>query len=151
MTGDGTNDGPALKRNVGFSTGIAGTKVAKEASDIILMDDNSHPSSRPLSGAAASTTLSAIFCRFRSTSLRLSSPLLPPPLIPLCCPLSNCLDYHYRGHFRGSGSCDPASKKLLERKTDKKTALLFTRFCYNQSIKSLSSLFSISWVCTSSD
>ena len=41
VTGDGTNDGPALKTaNVGFSMGIAGTEVAKEASDIILMNDN---------------------------------------------------------------------------------------------------------------
>ena len=41
VTGDGTNDRPALQTaNVGFSTGIAGTEVAKEASDIILMDDN---------------------------------------------------------------------------------------------------------------
>ena len=40
VTGDGTNDGPALKlANVGFSMGIAGTEVAKEASDIIIMDD----------------------------------------------------------------------------------------------------------------
>ena len=44
FTGGGTNDVPALKTaHVGFSMGIAGTKVAKEASDIILMD-NAFPS-----------------------------------------------------------------------------------------------------------
>ncbi|KAF4822798.1 Calcium-transporting ATPase 2 [Colletotrichum tropicale] len=68
VTGDGTNDAPALKSaDVGFSMGITGTEVAKEASDIILMDDNFSSIVKALSWGRAINDAVKKFLQFQIT------------------------------------------------------------------------------------
>ncbi|KAI5304103.1 plasma membrane calcium, partial [Ascosphaera atra] len=68
VTGDGTNDGPALKTaDVGFSMGIGGTEVAKEASAIILLDDNFKSIVTAISWGRAVNDSVAKFLQFQVT------------------------------------------------------------------------------------
>jgi Ca2+-transporting ATPase len=74
VTSDGTNDGPVLKStNVGFSMGIAGTEVAKEASGIIFMDDNFASIVKLPCGVSVSVMQSISSCSSRSQPTSLLS------------------------------------------------------------------------------
>ncbi|KAF9448305.1 calcium-transporting ATPase [Macrolepiota fuliginosa MF-IS2] len=138
VTGDGTNDGPALKTaNVGFSMGIAGTEVAKEASDIILMDDNFssivkaiiwgrcvNDAVRKFLQFQISTNVTAVVITFVTAvaSDQEESVLTAVQLLWI-----NIIMDTFAALALAT---DPATEKLLERKPDKKTAPLFTTEMY---------------------
>ncbi|KAF9524821.1 Ca-transporting ATPase [Crepidotus variabilis] len=149
VTGDGTNDGPALKTaNVGFSMGIAGTEVAKEASDIILMDDNFasivkaiiwgrcvNDAVRKFLQFQVSTNVTAVVITFVTAvaSNEESSVLSAVQLLWI-----NIIMDTFAALALAT---DPASEKLLERKPDKKTAPLFSVEMYKMIL--LQSLYQI--------
>ncbi|KAJ7475762.1 calcium-transporting ATPase [Mycena latifolia] len=140
VTGDGTNDGPALKTaHVGFSMGIAGTEVAKEASDIILMDDNFasivkaimwgrcvNDSVRKFLQFQVSTNVTAVVITFVSAvaSVEESSVLSAVQLLWI-----NIIMDTFAALALAT---DPASESLLNRKPDLKTAPLFSVDMYKQ-------------------
>ncbi|KAF7312342.1 Calcium-transporting ATPase [Mycena indigotica] len=140
VTGDGTNDGPALKTaNVGFSMGIAGTEVAKEASDIILMDDNFasivkaiiwgrcvNDAVRKFLQFQISTNVTAVVITFVTAvaSAEESSVLSAVQLLWI-----NIIMDTFAALALAT---DPATESLLDRKPDKKTAPLFSTEMYKQ-------------------
>ncbi|KAE9401479.1 calcium-translocating P-type ATPase [Gymnopus androsaceus JB14] len=140
VTGDGTNDGPALKTaNVGFSMGIAGTEVAKEASDIILMDDNFasivkaiiwgrcvNDAVRKFLQFQISTNVTAVVITFVSAvaSNSEASVLSAVQLLWI-----NIIMDTFAALALAT---DPASEALLERQPERKNAPLFSVDMYKQ-------------------
>ncbi|THG98741.1 hypothetical protein EW026_g3507 [Hermanssonia centrifuga] len=140
VTGDGTNDGPALKTaDVGFSMGIAGTEVAKEASDIILMDDNFSSIVKAIMWGRCvndavkkflqfqiSTNITAVIITFVSAvaSVQEQSVLSAVQLLWI-----NIIMDTFAALALAT---DPASPALLDRKPEKKNGPLFTVDMYKQ-------------------
>jgi P-type Ca2+ transporter type 2C len=140
VTGDGTNDGPALKTaHVGFSMGIAGTEIAKEASDIILMDDNFasivkaimwgrcvNDAVRKFLQFQISTNITAVIITIVTAiaSVSETSALSAVQLLWI-----NIIMDTFAALALAT---DPASESLLDRKPEPKHAPLFTVNMYKQ-------------------
>ncbi|KAJ7792541.1 Ca-transporting ATPase [Mycena olivaceomarginata] len=140
VTGDGANDGPALKTaDVGFSMGIMGTEVVKEASDIVLMDDNFASIAkaiiwgRGLNDAVrkflqfqVSTNVAAVVVTFVSAvaSVEESSVLSAVQLLWI-----NIIMDTFAALALAT---DPATELLLNRKPNEKTMTLFSTEMYKQ-------------------
>ncbi|KAI0303590.1 hypothetical protein B0F90DRAFT_1301070 [Multifurca ochricompacta] len=134
VTGDGTNDGPALKTaHVGFSMGITGTEVAKEASDIILMDDNFssivkaimwgrcvNDAVRKFLQFQVSTNVSAVVI---TSATALASPREESALSAVQLLWISIIMDTFAALALAT---DPASPVLLNRKPDRQTSPLFT-------------------------
>jgi Ca2+-transporting ATPase len=140
VTGDGTNDGPALKTaHVGFSMGITGTEVAKEASDIILMDDNFSSIVKAIMWGRCVNDAVRKFLQFQ-----ISTNITAVVITSVTAIASNSetsalsavqllwINIIMDTFAALALATDPASPALLDRKPDRQTAPLFSVDMYKQ-------------------
>ncbi|KAF8552699.1 calcium-translocating P-type ATPase [Imleria badia] len=140
VTGDGTNDGPALKTaHISFLTGITGTEVAKNASDIVLMDDNFSSIIKAIMWGCCVNDALRKFLQFQLSTnvtavviMSIIAIILSSETSALSAVQLLWINIIMDTFAALTLSTDPATPPLLDRKPDKLTSPLFTVDMYKQ-------------------
>jgi Ca2+-transporting ATPase len=127
----GANSGPALRiANVGFSMGIAGTEVTKEASEIILMDDNFESIVKAIMWGRCINDNVRKFLQFQ-VSTNITAVIITVVSALADDPALNAVQLLWINIIMDTLAAlalatDPPSEKILDRKPDKMRAPLFS-------------------------